>query len=220
MNKASCNICGGTKFKLGPGGRLSITKLPPLCQGCGSLERHRVLRSTFDRIRNPKFKKFNALIFTKDLSVAGGWFGSVHVSVPGSRGAIDVQKIKLEDRSVDVIVCNHVLTNVPDYKKALNEITRVISDRGFAFISFSNPHFRAVTEDWGKADPNRHNQYRIFGSDIEQQLPSILSSAGILRVSQSDPVTATEDRAYIISKNIEVLEAFAETGWRVRFIHF
>jgi SAM-dependent methyltransferase len=212
----ACNICGGTNFKPGPLGRISITGLPPVCVECGSLERHRVFRAIFNQFRSTDFKSLSCLMFSMDRSVATGWFRSFRYSVYGTDNSLDLQDIALSDGAFDVVICNHVLEHVPRYEVALKEIVRVLSRRGFAFISFPNPHYRQETSDWGH--PKEHGHYRVFGSDIEAKLPVLLPGVGILRVVAKDPVTEIEDRAYIVSKNSEFLDGLTEKGVRCRFL--
>ncbi|OFY06318.1 MAG: hypothetical protein A2W93_10785 [Bacteroidetes bacterium GWF2_43_63] len=60
------------------------------------------------------------------------------------------------DKSYDIIICSHVLEHVEDDKKALCEIHRVLSDKGFAIImapvlltldhDFENPSFKTAIE--------------------------------------------------------------------------
>jgi SAM-dependent methyltransferase len=215
-----CNICGGTQFKAGPGGRLSATQKFPACLGCGALERHRVCRDIFDKIRSPIFKKYSCLSFGRDRSIAGGWFKSMTIAEADSANALDVEHLSLPDESVDVVVCNHVLGAVRDCDKAFKELVRVTSRQGFVFVSFGNPQFRQKTEDWGYADPNRHGLYRTFGSDIEGKLRMIVPGVGIARLVGQDPVTGAEDRAYVFTRNLDLLGALGENGLKIRFLHF
>lgn len=218
-SEVPCNICGGTQFKAGPNGRLSTTQKPPVCAGCGTLERHRVYRNIFDKIRSPAFNQYACLSFNKDRSIASGWFKSVTVTSP-ENNPLDVEALSLPDESVDVVVCNHVLGGVRDYERALKELARVTSRKGFAFISFGNPHFRQQTDDWGFSDPKRHGLYRSFGADIEDKLRAIVPGVGIARLVGEDPATGTEDRAYVLTRNLELLSALGERGLKVRFLHF
>ena len=221
---APCNICGGTVFTPGPGGRLSVNKLPPRCEECGSVERHRAFKMIFDKIRTGTFKaifkEWSCLAFNKDRTVAGGWFASIKYAVPGTEDALDVQNISLPSESVDVVVCNHIISTVPRYEQGLKELARIISKRGFAFVSFPNPHYRQITDDWGFPKPEQHGLYRIFGADIEAKLKTILPDIAIVRVIGQDPVTGAEDRAYIISKSSDFLGHLGEQGLRIRFLHF
>lgn len=215
-----CNICGGTQFKAGPNGRLSTTQKHPVCVNCGALERHRAYRDIFNKIRSPALKDYSCLSFNRDRSIAGGWFKSIMVTESGSRDALDIEDLSLANESVDVVVCNHVLGGVRDYVKAFKELVRVTSRKGFAFISFGNPHHRQKTDDWGFADPKRHGLYRSFGADIEGKLRSIIPGVGIARLVGQDPVTGVEDRAYVLSRNLDLLGALGEKGLKIRFLHF
>ena len=214
-----CNICGGTTFREGPGQRLSTTNLPPMCESCGSLERHRVFRAIFNQFRKTSnFKSKTALMFSKDCSVAGGWFRSMRYSVFGTASSLDVQEIAEPDGAFDVVVCNHILEHVARYEAALKEIGRVLSPLGFAFVSFPSPHHREVTLDWGYPKPEMHGHYRIFGADIEDKLPLLLPEFGILRLVDKDPVTGTEDRAYLFSRDHGFLGALTTKGLNYQFL--
>lgn len=218
--QTACNICGATSFKAGPSGRLSVDGRPPICTGCGSSERHRVFRSIFENVRGTYFKSLSCLMFTKDRSIAGGWFASTQYCGPGSAPEFDIQKLPVPNESVDVIVCNNVLAATKSYELGFKEIARVMSNRGFAFISFPNPHYRKVTKDWGHPKEEHNGNYRTFGEDIEAKMPALLPDLGIVRVVSEDPVTGHEDRAYIISKNSEFLARIGEKGMRIRFLQF
>ena len=47
---------------------------------------------------------------------------------------IDATAIPYGDGSFDVVLCNHVLEHVPDYRKALSEIHRVLRPDGWAVL--------------------------------------------------------------------------------------
>ena len=92
------------------------------------------------------------------------------ISLFKGSNSIDLQQIDRSDRSYDVIVCNHVLEHVPDYRAALRELGRVLSARGFLFLSFPDPYHVERTVDWGYPDPSLHDHYRHFGRDVEEVL--------------------------------------------------
>ncbi|WP_271079220.1 class I SAM-dependent methyltransferase [Aurantiacibacter sp. MUD61] len=46
----------------------------------------------------------------------------------------DLSSLPMEDGSVDLLVCNHVLEHVPDVAQALGEITRVMADGATAIL--------------------------------------------------------------------------------------
>ena len=47
---------------------------------------------------------------------------------------MDIQDIKLPDNTFDVILCSHVLEHVPDDRKAMQELYRVLKPDGWAII--------------------------------------------------------------------------------------
>ena len=48
---------------------------------------------------------------------------------------IDITDIKFEDNSFDFILCNHVLEHVPDDRKAMSELYRVLRPGGVGLIN-------------------------------------------------------------------------------------
>ncbi|SEQ18657.1 Methyltransferase domain-containing protein [Lachnospiraceae bacterium NE2001] len=117
---------------------------------------------------------------------------------------IDIEDTGLEDDSYDVIICNHVLEHVSDYRKALGELRRIVRPDGVIIISFPvDTKFETVYEDGGeskaagdepkaggdeskvagdllKADRIRrfgqHDHLRVFGRDSKE----LLERAGLI----------------------------------------
>lgn len=64
---------------------------------------------------------------------------------------IDIQNTGLPDQSWDIIICNHVLEHVEDFRKALKELFRILKPGGHLICSFPmDPHIEIVDE----ADPS------------------------------------------------------------------
>jgi SAM-dependent methyltransferase len=202
INPGTCNICGNTTFEAAPFNRLSTTGKPPVCEKCRSLERHRIFRVIFNNIRTPEFRKYGCLQFSSDPSIALGWFAEAKRSMYGGENHLDIQNIAYPDGSFDVVVCNHILEHVPEYKMAICEVARITRPSGFAFLSFPNPHVRKVTEDWGYPRSEQHGHYRLFGRDIEEVFRILLPEYHVLALEALDPVTATSDMAYIITRSL------------------
>ena len=49
---------------------------------------------------------------------------------------LDIQATGLEDSSYDVVIANHVLEHVDDFRKALQEVHRILRSNGFFICSF------------------------------------------------------------------------------------
>jgi hypothetical protein len=170
----------------------------------------------FDQFRTPKFKKLSCLMFSRDPTVADNWFASLRYSVYGTETSLDVQKIALAKDAYDVVICNHVLEHVPRYQDGFRELVRVA--HAFAFISFPDPHAREVTDDWGYPKRDQHLHYRVFGADIEKRFAAMLPGIKIVRTVGTDPVTGTEDRAYLLSKKRRWIDRLVESGVRCQVL--
>jgi SAM-dependent methyltransferase len=201
FTKPRCNICGGQKFLRGPMQRLSATGKRPRCKRCHSFERHRVFRRIFLELGPRRLRPLRCLQFSRDPTVDGRWFDSYEVSIFNKSNSLDLQHIDRPDHSYDVIVCNHVLEHVPDHRAALRELTRILSARGFLFLSFPDPCNFENTTDWGYPDSNRHDHYRHFGRDVEDVFHQELPDCHIVAVTATDPATGVRDMAYVVTRS-------------------
>lgn len=201
FTKPRCNICGGRKFGRGPSDRLSATGKRPRCKRCQSFERHRAFRTIFLVLGPGRLRSLRCLQFSRDPTVDGRWFDSYEVSVFESPSSIDLQRIDRPDGSYDVVVCNHVLEHVPDYRAALRELARILSPRGFLFLSFPDPHHVERTTDWGYPDPKLHDHYRHFGRDVEDVFRQEMPDCHVVAVTSVDKVTGATDLAYVVTRS-------------------
>jgi SAM-dependent methyltransferase len=199
--KPRCNICGGQRFLRGPNDRLSATGKRPRCKRCHSFERHRAFRRIFLELGPRRLRALRCLQFSQDPTVDRRWFGSYEVSIFKKSNSLDLQHIDRPDHSYDVIVCNHVLEHVPDYRAALREFGRILSARGFLFLSFPDPCHVERTADWGYPDPNLHDHYRHFGRDVEDVFRQELPDCHVVAVTAADPITSARDLAYIVTRS-------------------
>jgi SAM-dependent methyltransferase len=213
---ATCNICGNDHFTPGPFGRLAASGEPPRCGKCGSVERHRIFRAIFNKIRDLTFKTATCLQFSNDLSVARGWFERHELSVYGGPNSLDIQRIERKDAAYDVVVCNHVLEHVPDYRAAMAELVRITKPYGFLFLSFPNPFRRAETEDWGYPKPEEHGHHRIFGRDVERVFAEIVPHVHVVAIEEADPVTGAVDLTYVLTGSDAWLSRIFERGCKAR----
>jgi len=94
---------------------------------------------------------------------------------------MDVTDIKFEDDYFDVVICNHVLEHVPNDRKAIREIYRVIKPGGWAIlqvpISYS---LKKTYEDPGiESSESRLRSFgqedhlRIYGMDYIKRLEEV-----------------------------------------------
>jgi ubiquinone/menaquinone biosynthesis C-methylase UbiE len=91
---------------------------------------------------------------------------------------LDIQQMPFEDNSFDIVICNHVLEHVPDDRKAMGEIFRVLRKGGFAVMQVpTNYDMENTYEDpsiTGPAEREKHfrqkDHYRLYGRDYLKRL--------------------------------------------------
>jgi SAM-dependent methyltransferase len=177
-----------------------------LCPKCDSLERHRLVYLYFQR----KTDLFSGGAKRRFLHVAPeGCFQSIFrkrlgasyvtgdLMDPDADLRIDLCDIDCPDESFDILYCSHVLEHVPDDKKAMREMGRVLKKEGWAIILV--PITAEATEEdptltdpreklrrFGQADhcrrygPDFINRLREAGFVVSREAaPDFLSSAEI-----------------------------------------
>lgn len=164
------------------------------CPICKSLPRHRILAIWCEEYLN-RLKSKRILYFALEKSMEI-FFRRNNISLT-SADLFDIADLKLDldnieqpDDSWDVVFCNHVLEHVPDYKKALNELYRILRPGGMLICSFPiDNSFETVYEDesliCGSSQEvekerirkfGQNNHLRVFGRDSKQ----LLKSAGFI----------------------------------------
>lgn len=162
--------------------RYENTRQDVLCPACKSLPRHRILASWFDK-HEEKLKSENILYFAPDISEAK-WMkrnGVKYISADLYKKAdlkLDIQNTRLPNESYDIIIANHVLEHVDDFRLALKEMCRILKPYGSFICSFPmDPKIELIDED-----PNvtqieerikrfgQHDHKRIFGMKADQFL--------------------------------------------------
>ena len=160
-----------------------------LCPYCASMPRHRIICYYLDENKQVVAKN-NILMFGAEFSIRkwfdmnGFHYRTADLFDRSSEFKIDIQNIPFPDESWNLIICNHVLEHVPDYKIALKELKRVLNKAGFLEITIpTDRNFDSVYEEPGivtEEDRTKHfgqnDHLRIFGNDFE----NILKECGFL----------------------------------------
>ena len=197
----TCNICRGTEFGPGPGGRSSVTGFLPYCIQCGSLERHRTFRQVFLDLGISSFADKSALQFSQDNSIDPAWFRKYEVSIYQQHNSLDLMKIDRESDQYDIVVCNHVLEHVQYDNAALTELARVTNPEGFVFLTFPDPARREHTVDWPEPRADQHYHWRLYGSDVLLRFARYVPQMYIVSSDASDPATGASDIVYFMTKS-------------------
>lgn len=155
-----------------------------ICPVCGSLPRHRILVSWMNENEEWVAGK-NILHFAQEKSVRKWMDRHIIDSTTADLYSkadlkINIEDTGLNDDSYDMIICNHVLEHVSDYKKALRELHRITRPGGRIILSFPvAPSLSTIYEDdsiLSEEERVRHfgqkDHLRIFGSDSTELLES------------------------------------------------
>ncbi|MBN1143511.1 MAG: class I SAM-dependent methyltransferase [Bacteroidales bacterium] len=183
-DNVECPVCGGRFRKFMPYG-YNIVRENALCPKCLALERHRLLWLYFmsrtgifteqlkvlhvapEQCFHQRFRRLKNLTYvTADLES------------PLADVKLDVQQMPFGNDEFDVVICNHVLEHVPDDRKAMAEIYRVLRPGGYAILQVPLDYSAATTyEDASITDPaerekhfRQKDHYRMYGRDYLERL--------------------------------------------------
>jgi SAM-dependent methyltransferase len=140
-----------------------------LCPVCLSLERHRLtwlfLTERTD-LTNGRAKRLLHMAPERGLErrlrgLPGVDYVSADLNDPAAMLHFDVTNIPLPDESFDVIMCSHVLEHVPDDRRAMSELSRILSSSGWALIEVPPVRVAETFEDPSVTDPKERR--RVFG---------------------------------------------------------
>jgi hypothetical protein len=197
----SCPICGSVAFGPGPKGRLSTTGLPPWCSGCGSLERHRIIRLIFDALEDSMVAGCSALNFAGDPAAPRERFARFEVSLYQRDNSLDIMDIDRPDGSYDWVLANHVLEHVSDDLAAVREMLRVAGRSGVVQVTVPTPKTQLETVVLDAPDPDSYDHYRGYGSDFPQRIAPALGDAAAIQTVGFDPATRSWDVVYLFSRD-------------------
>ena len=159
-------------------------------------------RAAIDLFRIPeRFRSLGLIRFSADPIVDDRWFKSAETSLYGGSNSLDVQKIARADGRYDVVVCSHVIEHVADDGRAITELVRILSPRGFLVLAYPRTEHGEETQDWGHADPKKNEHYRAYGSDFEPRLAAVSPDVAAIAIKGNDPVTGDAKRFSVLSKS-------------------
>lgn len=173
-NRVTCDCCGRTSARFLPYGEPE--RPYARCVHCGSLERHRLLWPHLQRTLRPGDR---VLHFSPEPVVARNIIDQLRVQytaadlTPSSAWlATDVPIVQADiadqpwaDNSFDVVIVSHVLEFVPDDRRAMRELHRVVTDDGV--VISQEPHDPSRETTWENVTGPRAEPYvRSYGRDL------------------------------------------------------
>ena len=180
--KFQCPICNEYADEFRPFG---LTKRKNAqCPNCGSLERHRLAWCFFRDKTNlfdgePKVLLHVAperIMSKKVQDIPGIDYLSADLDPAMAMVQMDLTDIQFPDETFDIILCSHVLEHIPDDRKAMSEMRRVLKTGGWAAVQV--PVYGETTyEDFSITAPEEREKafgqkdhVRKYGVDLQDRL--------------------------------------------------
>ena len=178
-----CACCEGQFKKFLPFG--ANRRENAICPGCLSLERHRLLWLYLKQKTNlfseslkvlhvaPEYVIGRKLMSLKNISYLTGDIVPMQAMVQ-----MDITDINYEDNSFDVILCSHVLEHIPDDRRAMTELCRVLKVGGWAILQVpidsqlenTLEGASTLTSEEREKLFGHHDHVRMYGRDYAAKL--------------------------------------------------
>lgn len=148
---------------------------------------HKVLHFAPEQAFYSRFRKMKNLDYT-----------TTDLNSPLADVKADICDLPFEDSSFDIILCNHVLEHIPDDKKAMSELFRVMKKGGWGIFQIPQDLSRATTfEDDSITDKKKraeifgqYDHVRIYGLDYFQKLED--AGFNVSPIAYSEQLTEAE----------------------------
>ncbi len=210
-----CVICGAKRRKFLPYG-YATQRENALCPNCLSLERHRLLWLYLTRETDIFTTHPNMLHIAPEVAImkrlrrayasTPNRYITADLESPLADVHFDVQDIPLKDNTIDVILCNHIMEHIPDDRRAMRELHRILKPGGWGVVLVPVDYTRSETfEDDTITDPEerakifgQYDHCRIYGRDYSERL----QSAGFIveQIEYFKRLSAEQQKLYSLSE--------------------
>jgi hypothetical protein len=168
-----------------------------ICIHCGAHERHRFVWLYFSRYTDLFDGHAKRVLHVAPETCMeprlrqnlGGGYVTADMGNRQAMLKMDVTDIQCPDKSFDVIYCSHVLEHVPDDRRAISELYRVLKNGGWAILLVPITADRTI-EDPSIVDPmdrlrlyGEKDHVRRYGPDFVDRLTEAGFSVTVVRVS-------------------------------------
>jgi SAM-dependent methyltransferase len=176
-----CPCCGGRFSRWMPGLSHRATRV---CPRCGAQERHRALW-LYMRERTDLFSRNISILhwapeyaLQRSLSeLPNAFYVSADLEGDEAMQHMDITDVPFKDDAFDLIICVHVLEHVPDDRRAMREMARVLRPGGQAMILVPIVLEQPTLEDPAIATPEQRKLHywqedhvRLYGGDFRDRL--------------------------------------------------
>ena len=178
-NKVKCYVCERSFRRFLPYG-YEISRDNVLCPSCLSLERHRLIwyyinhhTDFFDRPYKLLHMAPEQCFYNRFRQMKNIDYVTADIESPLAAVKLDIQDMPFEDNVFDAVLCNHVFEHIPDDKKAMREVLRVMKPGAWAILQVPQKKGAATTyEDDTITDRSerakhfgQYDHLRLYGKD-------------------------------------------------------
>jgi len=175
--KVRCNICGwrGTEFY--PNAGFGYYEPKTICPRCLCQDRHRSLAA----ILYAGTKVFDASSQVVEVAPMRS-FQQYCLQLKGQKNYVsfdierfamekgDITRMRFADDSLDYFLCFHVLEHIPEEKKAIGEIRRVLRPGGYAVLQVPIDWQLDSSYEYAEPDPRETGHVRRYGRDFAERI--------------------------------------------------
>ena len=113
------------------------------CPSCDAVDRHRLMWLYLQNCTNILNTRLRILHFSPEFSIYQKLRAYPNLNyttadfdphAPLTMVRMDITQIPYAENTIDVILCSHVLSNVPDDRKAINALYRILKPGGWALL--------------------------------------------------------------------------------------
>jgi SAM-dependent methyltransferase len=145
-------------------------RLHAQCPRCSALERHRLQYLVASKVLAlletgaMRMLHFAPEPFFRDLfSKLFHSYETADIDMPNVDHLVDLQALPFDSRAYDIVYASHVLEHVPDDRKAIAEIRRILAPGGLAILPV--PIVNSVTVEYREPNPHESMHVRAPGPD-------------------------------------------------------
>lgn len=215
-NKFTDPIDGSSYRKFLPYGYQNLRQ-NALCPGTLSLERHRLLwlylvRETefLDRPLTVLHVAPEQAFYKKFKSFKNWNYTTTDIHSPLADVKADICHLPFKDHTYDLVLCNHVLEHIPNDRKAMKELYRVLKKGGTLIAQVPLEETRANTfEDDSIVDYKertkifgQYDHVRVYGRDYYDRLDQV--GFRVTAVDLLSQLSSKEQKHYALPKSEKI----------------
>jgi predicted SAM-dependent methyltransferase len=150
-----------------------------VCPKCTSHPRHRGQMLFYYRMLNIKQRRERLLYFAPEYNILQRLKSDtpleIYTSEYESKTAdfhFDLMDVRCDDNTWELIICHRVIEHLPDDRKGMDELYRILKPGGELILSVPINPARAETLEYGNPNPLEDYHYYNYGKDFEERIPA------------------------------------------------